>query len=82
MAAQNRVPHKECLADAGKGLEAPASHRIESLAPVVLSAEAARAAEEELADAVRAAGVCRLTVVELAAASCGPSSWVRRVAGR
>ena len=61
-------------------MEAAAAHRMQSIAQVILAAEAARAAEEELADTVRAAAVCRITVAELAAASGKPCSWVRRTA--
>lgn len=86
MARQNRTPYQDCLAearrlaDAGKGREAAAAHCIQSIARMILAAEAARAAEEELADTVRAAAVCRLTVAELAGASGKPRSWVRRTA--
>lgn len=86
MASQNRTPYQDCLAearrlaDAGKGREAAAAHRIQSIAQVILAAEAARAADEEQADTVRAAAVCHITFVELAAASGKPRSWVRGLA--
>ena len=81
MARQNRTPFQDCLAEArrlaeaGKGMEAAVAHRVQSIAQVILAAEAARAAEEELADAVRAAGVCDLTVAELASASGRSRTW-------
>ena len=86
VARQDRTPYQDCLAEArrlaaaGKGMEAAAAHRIQSIAQIILAAEAARAAEEELADTVRAAAVCDITVAELAAASGKPRSWVRRTA--
>ena len=68
------------LAAAGLGRKAAADRRVGAISLVILAAEAARIADEELAEAVRAASVCRLTVAELAAAAGKPPSWVLHLA--
>ena len=88
MTPHNKTPHHGYLAEAhrlaaaGKGRQAAAGRRIQAIALVILAAEATRIAEEELADAVRAASACRLTVAELAAAAGKTLPWARRTAGR
>ena len=76
---QDSVAAARRLAATGKARQAAAAHRTQSIAQVILAAEAARAAEEDLADAVRVASVCSLTVAELAEAAGRPPSWVRRL---
>ena len=77
---QDSVAAARRLAASGQARQAAAAHRTQSIASIILAAEAVRAAEEELADAVSAASVCSLTVAELAAAAGRPPSWVRGLA--
>ena len=85
VASQNRTRYQDCLAearrlaDAGKGREAAAAHRIHALAQVILAGEAARAAWEELAETLRVAAVSPLSVADIAAAARKSHSWIRRV---